>query len=714
MSTKQDDYQTIVRRDIASSFSAFSPSDTTPVSKAVGEIMYIRNNGGTSGFWSASETPYMIAPMDDLSNRMYEAVCFVGPARTGKTAALIDGWICRNVVNDPGDMVVVQMTQDKAREYSKVTVDRMIRASPRVRELINLGGPQDNTHDKMFHHGMWLRIAWPTASNLSGTTYRYVAITDRDRMPDDIDGEGDVFTLGKKRTTTFMSRGKTVVESSPGRDVTDPSWMPATPHEAPPTSGILGVYNQSDRKRFYWSCPHCTFHFEAAPGLKLFGLPEELELLEDIRNINIQKFATDYSRIFCPECGCAITPEHKHAMNTSGIWIPEGMHFDTDNNLVGEATRAPISGYWLGGVAAAYQTWESLISRYLHGLRDYALNGSELTLKSTINTDQGMPYTPRVLLHASAVRHGPESRKEDLPRHIVPAEAKFLLATVDVQAGQAPRFDVMITAVGANSELWVVDRFELRDSSTREGYGGSGTSAPIDPAKYIEDWDTLTEKVIFASYKTAFPGFEMIPRLTIIDANGEDGVTTNAYAWYRRLRQRGHHRNVLLAKGASTINAHLVRETMVGSSRGIGGKEHKGDIPLYLTNTAVLKDTLFNNLERIIPGAGYIHISEWFPPRIFEELKAEVRLPNGTYKKVRKRNETIDLFVHVYMALIRLGADRPTFWENPPNWATINEQSMLSNPYIVTTQDRRSGTLIAEARKKEVPKRRVITTSFLG
>ena len=701
-----------IRHDIASTYTAFAPSDRTPVSEAVGKIMYIRNQGGLSGYWSVKETPYMKGPMDDLGSRLYESVCFVGPARTGKTAALVDGFICRNVVNDPGDMLIVQMTQDKAREYSRVTVDRMLRSSPRMRELIALGGPSDNTHDKMFNHGMWLRIAWPTASNLSGTTYRYVAITDRDRMPDDIDGEGDVYKLGVKRTTTFQSRGKTVIESSPGRDLTDPAWTPASPHEAPPTSGILGLYNQSDRKRFYWSCPHCSFHFEASPGLKLFGLPDELELIEDIRSVNIDRMAKDYNRIFCPECGCAILPSDKQRMNENGIWLPEGLHFDNDNNIVGEAVHSSISGYWLGGVAAAYQTWDSLISRYLQGLRDYALSGSELALKATINTDQGMPYTPRVLVHSAAVKHGPESRKEDLPRHIIPSDAKFILATVDVQAGQSPRFDVQITAVGHNGEMWVVDRFELRESVARQGYG-EGTFAPIDPAKYSEDWDTLTEKVVFASYKTEFEGYEMIPRLTVVDANGEEGVTSNAYAWYRRLRQRNNHTNVILAKGASAKNAHLVRETMVGSTRGIGGKENKGDIPLYLLNTAVFKDTLFNNMERKIPGAGYIHISEWFPPRIFEELKAEVRLPDGTYKKVRKRNETIDLFVYAYMALVRLGADRPGFWDNPPPWAQVNPTAMLSNPFVVTTQDRRSGTLTTEARKPVAQKRRVIKTNYL-
>lgn len=38
---------------------------------------------------------------------------------THNTAALVDGWLTHAVVNDPGDMLIIQMTQEKAREYSK-------------------------------------------------------------------------------------------------------------------------------------------------------------------------------------------------------------------------------------------------------------------------------------------------------------------------------------------------------------------------------------------------------------------------------------------------------------------------------------------------------------------------------------------------------------------------------------------------------------------
>ncbi|MCB0244988.1 MAG: phage terminase large subunit family protein, partial [Anaerolineae bacterium] len=193
------------------------------MSEAAAENLVIRQPGGYSGPWSPTETPYMVEPMDKLASRKHEAVCFVGPARTGKTMGLLDGWMASRVTCDPGDMLIVQMSQDKARDYSKTRVDRGIRHSPALRELMSIRGHDDNTHDKLFRHGMWLKIGWPSATQLASSDYRYVALTDYDRFPDNIEGEGAAFPLALKRTQTYLSRGMCMVESSPGREVTDPN-----------------------------------------------------------------------------------------------------------------------------------------------------------------------------------------------------------------------------------------------------------------------------------------------------------------------------------------------------------------------------------------------------------------------------------------------------------------------------------------------------------
>ncbi|EKD2570988.1 phage terminase large subunit family protein [Escherichia coli] len=122
-------------RDI---LAGFSPPRRMPISEAVKKFMRVPKGAGNSVPWDPELTPYIIEPMNCLASREYDAVIFVGPARTGKTIGLIDGWIVYTIVCDPSDMLVVQMTEDKAREHSKKRLDRTFRSSAAVAASINI------------------------------------------------------------------------------------------------------------------------------------------------------------------------------------------------------------------------------------------------------------------------------------------------------------------------------------------------------------------------------------------------------------------------------------------------------------------------------------------------------------------------------------------------------------------------------------------------
>jgi phage terminase large subunit GpA-like protein len=88
-----------------------------PVADAV--RLYACQWGGKLRSVGPESGTYVIEPMNCLASREYDAVVFVGPARTGKTIGLIDGWIVYNIVCDPADMLVIQVSEEKAREHSK-------------------------------------------------------------------------------------------------------------------------------------------------------------------------------------------------------------------------------------------------------------------------------------------------------------------------------------------------------------------------------------------------------------------------------------------------------------------------------------------------------------------------------------------------------------------------------------------------------------------
>ncbi|EFD6045513.1 hypothetical protein JR767_004554 [Escherichia coli] len=440
-----------------------------PISEAVKKFMRVPKGAGNSVPWDPELTPYIIEPMNCLASREYDAVIFVGPARTGKTIGLIDGWIVYTIVCDPSDMLVVQMTEDKAREHSKKRLDRTFRSSAAVKKRMSPRRNDNNVHDKTFRDGSFLKIGWPSVNIMSSSDYRFVALTDYDRFPENIDSEGDGFSLASKRTTTFMSAGMTLVESSPGRDICDSKWRRKSPHEAPPTTGILSLYNRGDRRRWYWSCPHCGEYFQPA-----------MDAMTGYRNEPDPFKASEAAYLLCPHCSGIITAEKKRELNSAGVWLREGQVIDRNGNVSGEPRRSRIASFWMEGPAAAYQTWAQLVYKLLTAEQEYEATGSEETLRAVINTDWGLPYLPRASMEQRKSELL-EQRAEPVPSRSVPDGINFLVATVDVQAGRHRRFVVQVPsarkvngkALSADITLTPKDIGTL-NSTTMSFSGGAG------------------------------------------------------------------------------------------------------------------------------------------------------------------------------------------------------------------------------------------------
>lgn len=180
----------------------------------------------------------------DNSSRLYLAGRRMVPTHNTQLSL---NWVAHIAKTDPSNMILLHMTQATGRNWSKSELDKMFRDSPEIRKLLRPGRANDNTFDKEFLSGMRVEITWPTANNLSGKTSRRNWAMDYDRMPDNIDGEGNAYDLLAKRAESFKRFGMTAAESSPNPDkeITDPKWTPATPHEAPPIKGIFELYNLS-------------------------------------------------------------------------------------------------------------------------------------------------------------------------------------------------------------------------------------------------------------------------------------------------------------------------------------------------------------------------------------------------------------------------------------------------------------------------------------
>ncbi|HCP2534189.1 TPA: phage terminase large subunit family protein [Escherichia coli] len=627
------------------------------VADAVAQYMRVPMGAGNSVPWDPLVAPYVLEPMNCLASREYDAVIFVGPARTGKTIGLIDGWVIYNVICDPADMLIIQMTEEKAREHSKKRLARTFRVSPEVVSRLSPNKNDNNVYDRTFLAGNYLKIGWPSVNIMSSSDYKCVALTDYDRFPEDIDGEGDAFSLASKRTTTFMSSGMTLVESSPGRDVKDVKWRRTSPHEAPPTTGILSLYNRGDRRRWYWPCPHCGEYFQPCG-----------DVVAGFRDIADPVLASEAAYIQCPSCSGRIMPEQKRELNGRGVWLRDGESINADGSRYGDPRRSRIASFWMEGPAAAYQTLSQLVYKLLTAEQEYETTGSEETLKTVINTDWGLPYLPRASMEQRKSELL-EQRAEPVPSRSVPDGVNFLVATVDVQAGRHRRFVVQVTGYGSRGERWIIDRYNITQSLRGDS---DGESQRIDPASYPEDWDVLLTDVFHKSWPLASdPSQQMRLMAMAVDSGGEDGVTDNAYKFWRRCRRDGLGKRIYLFKGDSIRRAKLITRTFPDNTGRTGRRaQAAGDVPLWLLQTDALKDRVNNALWRDSPGPGYVHFPGWLGSWFYDELTYEERSSDGKWSKPgRGANEAFDLMVYAEALVILHGYEKIR-WPDAPEWAS--------------------------------------------
>lgn len=634
-----------------------SPPDNLTVAQAAEKYRYINQPGAYVGQWKNLTVQYMVEPMNLFVSSVYTGIIFVGPAQCAKTDSLVINTVAYCVKVDPMDMIVYCPGMIEARDFGMRRIDRLHRYSTDIGEMLLPQADADNRFDKQYTTGMLLTLSWPTPSTLAGKPVGRIVITDRDRMDDNIDGDGEPFDLAQKRTTTFGSYAMTVAESSPSREILNPKWIPKSPHEAPPCEGILKLYNRGDRRRWYWPCPHCNLYFE--------GLFTHLEWDSTTEGLsNMDRAATAQMR--CPHCTELIHSDHRQEMQLWGIWLADGQGIDKDGNVIGPKPRTSIASFWLRGVAAAFASWRKLVESFLDANDEYERTGSEESLRKFYNNDLGEPYRPK----AQSEQRLPEvlkARAEPLAERKVPAGVRFLVALVDVQKNM---FVVQVFGIlpGLKFDMILVDRFDVRKSQRTDD---DGERLWVKPGVYSEDWDELTEHVINKEYELDDDSGRMMSiKFTGCDSGGQAGVTSMAYTYYRRLRDANMHRRFILIKGEPSPNQPRARITYPDSQRKDMKAAARGDIPVLALNSNVLKDDLDGRLDCIEPMRGMIRFPDWLSDKFYAELCTEIRTDKGWDNPAGHRNEAWDLAYYcIGLCVSELIRVEHINWQQPPGWA---------------------------------------------
>ena len=663
------------------------------VSEAAEKYRFLRNTGAYIGPWKNETVEYLREPQDILTDSNFSGMILVGPSQCGKTDIFLN-LLTHMALCDPIDVLLIHMSQHEANTFSKTRIDKMHRDSSVVGGRLMPGSTSDNVFFKRYINGSQVVIGFPTISQLSGKPVPRVFFTDYDRMPQDIDGEGSPFSLGEARTTTFGRSAKTMAESSPGFIVVDPEWAQESSHQAPPTEGILSLYNRGDRRRWYWACINCGKAFE--PDFSLMRWPESNDFIE----------AGELARLECPYCQAryaehADTLPGRKEMNQDGHWLREGQTFDEEGRIVGIPRRARIASFWIKGPAATFGSWADKVTKHLEALRKYEETGLETDLQANLNTVWGLPYTPKAL-EQQRLPEAMMDRGINYGKQVIPPPVRFLVAAVDVQKNH---FAVQVHGYSSGGDIWIIDRFDI-EISKRPDERRPGQNFLVSPFDEPRDWHLILEEVLCKTYPVNDgSGRRMAIKGVVCDSAGGRGTTANAYAFYRWLKNGPQaaeeaadengvdystwasdlHLRFLLYKGIGKRPGFRVRVAYPDAGNRLAGRAGAlGQIPVLETATNEVKDQMDAILNRTDAGSGCVRFASWLDLSWYRELCVEkLNHKNEWEKQLGKRNESWDLLIMSWaFCLVPGQVNIETIdWAKPPRWAAPwNDNDFVYDP----------------------------------
>ncbi|RIY34334.1 hypothetical protein CKF54_00915 [Psittacicella hinzii] len=681
---------------------SLKPPPREPVSATVERIMKIPNKSGLPlDFSVQGRAAYMREPIDLLNSRHYNEIIFMGCARSGKTEALVKGF-ASYAMYTARDIMILQMSGEKAIEFAKKDFQPTIFASPELKDLIRNRREDLNLKNYSLKKGSWVLIRKPAVTDLAGTTVQYVVLTDYDRMDQNLDGEGTPWALGRTRTTTYGFDAMAVAESSPGFPVVNTEQL-LEPHDAYDCEGIAALYNQGDKRCFYFQCLNCREWFWATPETITWDKQETNDTL-----------ASRTARVECSHCFHKHTDEERlTTLIPRGKWIRKGEKIDKDGNVSGAVTESKTASFWLRAPACGFISLEEIVYRYLSALRQFEKTGDEQNLKAVVNTVFGDPFITRNLTNnANVIKEKLEESNDQDEIGVAPRDTVMIVAAVDQQCGNKDsRFVVQIFAITKSKRYFLIDRFDITE------WNGKRINPAVNDSSM---YDCIDKMVVEYRAKIKDTNLTMAPYITLLDIGGAGNATVNSYSFYRSMVKKRKSDRIRLVKGENKVTPFKVYGIefwcRYGAAVTSRAKASSWKANIFRIVPNFFKHRLFNIIQRNSEEPYSITFNKGIPEQVAKELSAETLDERGVYVKRYNgiRNEAIDLFVY-FLALVEDLKIEVKIDENArPNWLLTAEEG---NAYCY---DAVTNTLNAPARepknkdKKVTKGKKVKSFSFIG
>ncbi|WP_052402604.1 terminase gpA endonuclease subunit [Muricoccus aerilatus] len=639
---------------VLSAFEALLAPERLPLSQYAAQHRKLTDGIGEEPKpFNPARVPYLAGPSDALTSGLYTTVALPGPGQCAKTT-VAENWLQQTVETDPASFLWYMQTKPGVEAYVKKRIDSMIRAHPRMAARLGSDPSADSIAFKDFGAMQAEFLSFGKNTLINKNAPRIVA--------DEVDNY-DLSELGEAKPVLDIRR-QVFGEDSCLLLLSHPD-LAVGMSPAGWTKGIMAVYRDSTRGMWWWPCPRCGAHSSPNPGAARFmALDYDAEApLDEVR---------DMARLVCPVCGGLIEDHEREAMNGAGRWIGTGEAVDEDGRVTGQLAKNDTYGAWIVGVMSPFILGGigGLARARVQAERDMERSGDEATARQVVVKQWGFPFVPRKRIGSVSAEALVERAEPALQRDEVPDGVRVIIAWADVQAN---RFELIRRGWGMGWESWVLSTEHIEAETA------------TDPAA----WDRLLEALQRPLPLADSSGRVMRPRGVGMDMGGAAGVTSRAYEAWLRWQRAGKVRklgvasgrdiwDVILTQGAPALGAARlqviypddVRKDRVASALA-GGR-----VPVARFNANLFKDDLAGQLARLEPGPLHVHLPAWAldragPPHPwFEQLVAEQRRPNGSWRKVvaSARNEAGDQMVgtHVLGRLHGLGRIN---WDAPPAWA---------------------------------------------
>lgn len=420
------------------------------------------------GPWNSNRAPWVKGITEAIRDPLFRMVVGVMGAQMSKTDGVLLNAVGWRMDDDPGPVLYIGPTRKNVESVSKDRFTKLLRSVPSLFEAL-AKGKQDTINEK-FINGQRIGFGWAgSATELASHPSRDVFIDERDRMGNDVGGEGDPVALSEARISNFIDGNVTVVSTPTYGSVeteTDEDGLERWRVSREVNSAVWKLWQEGTRHEWAWPCPgpRCGKYF--IPRFSTLFIPSDAT----------PKQALDDARLFCPHCADMIEEQSKEWMNDRGVFVAPGQRlvgFDDDGAQIeqgGVTVTVPFGTYlapleadtsatfWVSGLCSPWQSFGQRAAKYVRAI----LSASPGRIQAAINTAFGELYMVKGEAPSWEIVAG---LRRPYAFGDVPRGVQLIVAGVDVQGD---RLVYVVRGFGYNFTSWMIEHGELWGDTEQE------------------------------------------------------------------------------------------------------------------------------------------------------------------------------------------------------------------------------------------------------